>query len=134
VEGENTQLVQRAFEAFAARDVEGMTGLLDPEMEFVAPTASLAGQKTPYRGLEGLRAYFDDVSKIWEEIQAVPHEYREVNDKVLVLGRVYARGVNGLLVDSPAGWVWRVGDGKIVAGRVYTSRDEAMRAAGVQSG
>jgi ketosteroid isomerase-like protein len=44
---------------------------------------------------------------------------------------VYGRGVDGLLVDSPTGWIWTIDDGKIVAGRVFTSRQEALDAAGL---
>jgi ketosteroid isomerase-like protein len=130
--GENTALVERVFEAFTQRDVGAMVELFDPEAEFLAPTASLAGQKTPYRGVEGLHKYFEDVAKIWEELQVIPHTYREVEDKILVLGRVYARGANGLLVDSPVGWVWEVREGKILSGRVYTSREEAIEAVGLR--
>jgi ketosteroid isomerase-like protein len=129
--GENRALVERAFEAFAERDVEAMIELFDPDGDFLAPTASLAGQKTPYRGVEGLRKYFEDVGRVWQELQVVPHEFREIEDKILVLGRVYARGTNGLVVDSPAGWVWQVRDGKILSGRVYTSREEAIEAVGL---
>jgi ketosteroid isomerase-like protein len=78
-----------------------------------------------------MRQYFEDVARIWEELEVIPHEYREIDDQVVALGRVYGRGLDGLLVDSPAGWIWRVAGGKIVAGRVYTSRHETLDAAGL---
>ena len=105
---ESIELVQRVFEAFADRDVEAVLEIVDPDVEFFPPTASLAGQETPYRGHDGLRQYFEDVARIWEELEVIPHEYREVGDQVIALGRVYGRGLDGLLVDSPTGWVWRV--------------------------
>jgi ketosteroid isomerase-like protein len=124
-------LVRRAFAAFAERDLEAVLEVVGPDVEFFPPTASIAGHDTPYRGHEGLRQYFEDVARIWEVLEVVPHEYREVGGRVVALGRVYGRGVDGLLVDSPTGWIWTVAGGKIVAGRVYTSRQDALDAAGL---
>jgi ketosteroid isomerase-like protein len=124
-------LVRRAFFAFSERDVDALLGLVGPDVEFFPPTASIAGHETPYRGEEGLRQYLDDVARVWEVLEVVPHEYREVGDQVVALGRVYGRGLDGLLVDSPTGWIWTIDGGKIVAGRVFTSRQEALDAAGL---
>jgi ketosteroid isomerase-like protein len=129
---ENIELVQRVFEAFTGRDVEGVLEIVDPEVQFYAPTGSIAGHETPYRGHDGMRQYFEDVARIWEVLEVVPHEYRQTEDQVIALGRVYGRGLDGLLVDSPTGWIWKVTDGKIVAGRVYTSRQDTLDAAGLR--
>jgi ketosteroid isomerase-like protein len=129
---ENVELVRRAFEAFTRRDLEAVLEIVDPDVEFFAPTGSIAGRGTPYRGYEGMRQYFDDVARIWEELEVIPHEYREVNNHVVALGRVYGRGLDGLLVDSPTGWVCKIENGKIVRGEVFTSRQEALDAVGLQ--
>jgi ketosteroid isomerase-like protein len=130
---ENIALVRRAFDAFTQRDLEAVLELVDPAVEFLAPpTAELAGQSAPYRGLEGIRKYFEDVGRVWEELDVIPHEYRDHGDHVVALGRVYARGVDGLVVDAPAGWVWEMRAGKIVSGRVYTSREQALEAVGLR--
>jgi ketosteroid isomerase-like protein len=128
---ESIELVRRAFTAFRNRDVEAVLEIVDPGVEFFPPTASIAGHQAPYRGHDGLRQYFQDVARIWEVLEVIPYEYREVGDQVIALGRVYGRGLDGLLVDSPTGWIWKVEGGKIVAGRVYTSRQEALDAAGL---
>lgn len=129
---ENIELVRRVFDAFRDRDVEAVIEVVDPEVEFYAPTASIAGHAEPYRGHEGMRKYFEDVARIWDVLEVTPHEFREVDDQVIALGRVYGRGVDGLLVDSPTGWICRFSNGKIVEGRVYTSRQEALDAAGLR--
>jgi ketosteroid isomerase-like protein len=124
-------VVREVFEAFAQRDVEALEQLLDPEMEFFAPTAELAHGGEPYRGSDGIKRYFEDVERTWEEIRVVPQAFREAGDHVLVSGRVYARGRGGFLVDSPTNWVWRLREGLVIWGRVYDDRDEALRAAGL---
>lgn len=131
---QNIDLVRRAFDAFTQRDLEAVLELVDPTIEFLAPpTAELAGQKTPYRGPDGIRKYFEDVARVWDELEVIPHEYREMGDHVVALGRVYARGADGLVVDAPAGWVWELRAGKIVSGRVYTSREQALEAVGLHA-
>jgi ketosteroid isomerase-like protein len=35
------------------------------------------------------------------------------------------------VIDAPAGWVWRLRDGRIVEGRAYDSRRGALEAAGL---
>lgn len=130
---ENLAAVRRAFAAFSERDVEGMLEVVDPEVEFLPQqTATLARKGQPYRGHAGIREYFEDVASLWKELQVIPQEYRELDDTVLALGRAYGRRMDGLLVDSPAGWVWRLRDGKIVAGHVYTGREEALEAVGLR--
>jgi ketosteroid isomerase-like protein len=131
VSEENIELVRRVFDAFTRRDLEAVLEIADPAVEFFAPTASIAGHETPYRGHDGMRQYFEDVARIWEELEVIPHEYREIDDQVIALGRVYGRGLDGLLVDSPTGWIWTLSNGRIVKGQVYTSRQEALDAVGM---
>lgn len=122
-------VVKAVFAAFAERDVEGVLDLIDPEVEFTAMTNDFAGRTEPYRGHKGIREYFSDVAQVWEELRLTPHAYREVGDSVLVTGRVNARS-HSRIVDGSTGWVWRVRDGRVVYGRVYSSAAEAERAAG----
>jgi ketosteroid isomerase-like protein len=129
VSRQDIDVVRRAYAAFAERDAEAIAALADPEVEFLAPhTGALVREGQPYRGWEGLRRYIEDVAALWQEMQAIPQEFREIDDSIVVLGRVYARGKDGLLVDSPVGWVWRLREGKIVWGRGYESHEAALEA------
>jgi ketosteroid isomerase-like protein len=126
------ELVRELFSAFDRRDVEAVIAILDQDVQLLAPTADAANKGEPYRGHDGIRRYFVDVDRVWEELQISVHDFREVGDSVLVTGRVYARGEGGFIADSPTDWVWRFNDGKIVAGRVYTDRDAALDAVGLK--
>jgi hypothetical protein len=55
-------------------------------------------------------------------------EFRDLGDCVVTLGRIRARG-GGMVIDRPAGWVWRFRDGKLAWGRVYASHEEALEGA-----
>jgi ketosteroid isomerase-like protein len=127
----NIELVRRVFEAFTNRDIDAMLEELGPDVEFWGPTSSIARQGEAYIGHEGMRQYFADVGKVWRTLEVVPHDFRDLGDRVLVFGRVYARGEGGYISDSPTQWLWRIWGGKIVWGRVFTNRAEALAAAGL---
>jgi ketosteroid isomerase-like protein len=129
----NVDLVRRLYEAFDERDLQGMMAVTSPDLEWFPPqTASMVQRAEPYRGHEGLRTYFADVDRVWRRLDIIPRDFRDLGDRVLVLGRVYGRGEGGYISDSPAGWLWRVEGGTIIWGRVYLSRAEALQAAGLE--
>jgi ketosteroid isomerase-like protein len=127
----NIDLVSRVFEAFTRRDVDAMLELCAPDIEFWGPTASFAHAGDAYVGHEGMREYFADVARLWRVLEVVPHDFRDLGDRVLVFGRVYARGAGGYISDSPTQWLWRVRADQVVWGRVFTNRAEALAAAGL---
>jgi uncharacterized protein len=131
--GEDVQVVRRVFAAFVRRDVDAALEVMSPEVEFTAPeTQALVEKEISYHGHDGIREYFTDVSRVWEELEVSLHEYHELGEgRVLLVGRVRARGTRHQLVDEPAQWAWRIEDGLIVWGRVFTDREEAARAVGL---
>jgi ketosteroid isomerase-like protein len=125
-------LIRRVFDAFSRRDVEAVVALCDAGIELQLPTAQRANRGEPYRGHEGIRRYFEDVGRVWDELRVVPQEFRELEDgRVFAIGRVYARGGGGLVVDSPAFWLWRIRDGLVVRGQVFEDRRAALKEAGL---
>jgi ketosteroid isomerase-like protein len=124
-------LVRRVFEGFTRRDVEAVLRFADPAIELELPTARQANRGEPYVGHEGIRRYFEDVARVWEELRVVPQDFRELEDGVFVTGRVYARAASGLVVDSPAWWLWRIKGGLVRSGQVFENRDAALKAAGL---
>lgn len=123
----DVDVVRRVYAAFAQRSADELVDLLHPEIEFWAVTGEEIGRDEPYRGLEGMRRYMEDANAVWDELRLVPHEFELYGDLILVTGRVYARRP-GQVVDSSAGWHWRVRDGRVIYGRVFRSSEEAQRA------
>ena len=120
-------VVKEVFAAFAARDPERVMAVLDPDVVFIAVTGGILGRTEPYRGHEGMREYFRDVERVWDELILSPGEFEEVGDAILVTGRVSARSP-ARTVSGSTGWVWRVRDGLVVYVRVYASAAEAAAA------
>jgi ketosteroid isomerase-like protein len=125
----NVEIVRQVFAAFERRDVEAVVALSAPEIVFEPVTSRLAAGGHPYRGHEGMRHYFEDVSRVWQELRPSPEAFHEGADGLVVAtGRVYAWGV-GRVIDSPAGWLWRLRDGKLVYGRIFETPAGALQAA-----
>jgi ketosteroid isomerase-like protein len=122
-------VVRAVFAAFAERDVEGVLRFAAPEIEFSSVTSDYAGRTTPYRGHEGIREYFRDVARVWDELRITATDFREIGGQVLVIGRVSARS-HARLMSGSTGSVWRVRGGKVVYGRVYASAEDALAATG----
>ena len=127
----DAEVVRRMFAAFAERDRDGLLAVMDPEVEFLPVTANLTTGGVPYRGHDGIVRYLEDVARVWPELRLFPEEYRGADGMVVTLGRVVARG-GGMIIDRPTGWVWRMREGKIVWGRVYSTQEDALRAVGLQ--
>jgi uncharacterized protein len=131
--GEDVQVVRRVFDAFVRRDVDAAVEVMHPDVEFTAPrTQALVEKDVSYHGHDGVREYFGDVARVWEELEISLYEYHDLGGgRVLVVGRVRARGARHQLVDEPAQWAWRIEDDLIVWGRVFSDRAEAARSVGL---
>jgi ketosteroid isomerase-like protein len=118
-EERDLRLVKRAFEALSRRDVQTLLEVAAPDVEFLAPaTATLAREGRSYRGHDGIFRYMRVVARVWEELELIPDRYRPAGDgRVLVVGRVRARGQGGYIVDEGVSWLVDVRDGKLTRSR-----------------
>jgi ketosteroid isomerase-like protein len=127
----NVEIVQQAFAAFERRDPDLILAVCSTDMVFEPQTAQIAAAGEPYRGHAGMRRYMEDVGAIWQELRPAPDAFHEgENGIVVATGRVYAWGA-GRVIDSPAGWLWRVQDELLVYGRVFQTAAGALAAAGM---
>jgi ketosteroid isomerase-like protein len=127
----NVEIVQRLFAAFERRDAAVVVATCMPDVVFEPVTARVVGGGEPYRGHDGMRAYLADADRVWQELRLSPDAYYEGADgAVVATGRVYAWG-SGRVIDSPAGWLFRLRDGRITYGRVYETASGALDAAGI---
>jgi ketosteroid isomerase-like protein len=127
------ETVRDLYDAFARRDVDAAIALTHPGVEFWPHgTAERAARASPYRGHDGLRAYFDDVASVWEELRVEPDELRIAGDGVVAFGTAIGRS-GGQRVHQPVIWVWKLREGRVVSGRVIPTKAEALAALGLKS-
>jgi ketosteroid isomerase-like protein len=127
VDDRSRECVERLFDAFNRRDVDGIVELCDEEMEFYAVTAEEVGRSEPYVGNEGLRTYLEDVATVWEDLLVTPKQVEQRGESLLVQGRVYLRSRALGIRDMPTAWIWDLRDGRFVRGRVFVDPEEAVR-------
>jgi ketosteroid isomerase-like protein len=118
-------VIRRAYEAFAARDVEILRELSTPDIEIRAVTGVLAERTEPYLGHDGIAEYVADVSKVWDELDLEPVDFHPLQSgEVLVYGRVRARR-GSMRLDSANAWLWRLDGERIASVEVFGDLVEA---------
>jgi ketosteroid isomerase-like protein len=129
---DKVDVATRAVDAFNRRDVDGLFAeLATPDFEWHgAAVRALGGDE--YRGREGVERLHRDQSENWEELQNVAEEFRDLGDRVLVLGRLEGRGKgSGVPVDQPLVTIVDFRGERIWRARNYFDRAEGLRAAGL---
>jgi ketosteroid isomerase-like protein len=107
---DEADVVRAIYDAFARRDVEAALGYLSADCELhLVGTARLAGRSGPYRGHDGLREYFADVERVWQELVLHADDYRVIPGSVIVIGHVTGKR-EGLDVRRSSVWTWGVQD------------------------
>jgi ketosteroid isomerase-like protein len=128
-------VVRAVYAAFARRDLEAALEHLAEGVEFVpAGTASLIGRSAPYTGHDGVREYFADAARMWDDLTLHADDFRVSVGSVVVFGRI--EGVvarTGERFEASAVWVWQVRDGKATSMRA-TSLGAAAPAPADRSG
>jgi ketosteroid isomerase-like protein len=126
---DNVAVVKRLFEAFSKRDIDTIEEITDAGLLF-EPAPTFARPHRSYLGHSGMRQYFNDVADTWERLEVNIQEYRHAGSYVLAFGRIYAAG-GGSVADDPASFVWRLEGGKVVWGKVFRRRGEALDVVGL---
>jgi ketosteroid isomerase-like protein len=126
------ELARESFEAWSRRDAKWFVDNTTPEFEFVAAVmTTVEGEAGTVRGGEkGIRQYFTILDEPWESFVVDEMEYREVDDQVVCVGRLRAKGRgSGVEFDQPIAMVlWFRGD-KLARAQSFLDVDAAMDAA-----
>jgi uncharacterized protein len=127
---EYVDVVRRAAEWFNDRDLEALLGLFDEDAEWIEDPR-YPGAET-FRGPAGVERSIRKWWDAWGELAMLVDETIDLGDRVVVAGRVRARGHDSdVAVEAPFGGVYEFRDGKVIRVRVLGSREEALEAAGL---
>jgi ketosteroid isomerase-like protein len=128
---ENVELVRRAYDAFRRKDVEALVALHEPTCE-ISPLIVRVEGGTPYRGHEGVRAFWKDVHAAFDDWLPEPEEISDYGDTLIVRMHFRGRGRDsGVTIDQTVWQVITVQHGLSVWWAIYTSATEALAAAGL---
>jgi len=130
VSQENVALFRKVYDAFNRRDLDATLALMDDAVEGVPRIAAIEGS---YHGPEGMRRWWKSILDAFPDLIAEVGEVRDVRD--LTAAAVHLRG-QGASSDIPSDQrVWQVvrwRRGKCVWWRVFDTRDEALKAVGLE--
>jgi ketosteroid isomerase-like protein len=120
-----TELVRRAYAAFANRDWEAMAELAAPDFEMDLTDRVL--NPATYRGADGMRQFFAEVDELWESMDMQVERFIERDDEVLALLLVVITGRgSGLSLEDRIAQRWTARDGKLVRMRVHADPQAAL--------
>jgi ketosteroid isomerase-like protein len=124
------EMVEVLRDAYNARDPDAFAAVWNPDCEWHPFLTARVEGDPGYHGHNGIRAWFEDVDEMFSEMHVELERYREVGDRLLVLGEMNAKGSgSGDAVSSEVGWVVEPRGEKFQRGWAYMSHEEAQRAA-----
>ena len=129
---ETVAVVRAIYDAFAAGDVPKVVSLMAPDMEWNEAENFPYADGNPYRGPDAILAgIFARLGSEWDGFAAVPDEYLDAGDSVVVLGRY--RGTykaTGRAIDAQMAHLWRVRGGRAAAFQQFVDTLAVARATG----
>jgi len=134
---ENVEIVRRVYEAVARRDTATVLSLYDPNVEWDGARsrwAEVMPGMREFRGHEALRRFFREYYEMWETFEDDVQELIDAGDHVVCVVSSRGRGrASGLDVEwaGNAG-VWTIRDGKVTRVVWFSTREEALAAAGLR--
>jgi uncharacterized protein len=128
---ENVKALERHYEAFNRRDLEGLLEPFDPDVVFVEEPDVRPDAGT-HSGIDGMRTFFSAMFEGASDVGADPLEWIEHEDKVIVPIRLHGRfrhtGIEG---EAQFVHVWTVRNGRITRLHLYTDKEQALAAVGL---
>jgi ketosteroid isomerase-like protein len=127
---ENVELVRRSFEAFNARNVDGLVGLYDPDFELTFISGPRAGT---HKGFERVWAVIEDLLGGFDIWISEPLEFIESGDQVvaIVANRLRPKGGTSGEFEYRNGSVYTIHDGMILSLVGYPTPEAALEAVGL---
>ena len=129
---QDVALIRNLYEAFAKGDVPAVLAAMSPDIVWNEAENYPYADGNPYRGPEPILAgVFARIGSEWDGFAAVPEEYIDGGDTIVVLGRY--RGTyraSGRSMDAQMVHVWRLADGRITR---FDQRVDTLQSARVMT-
>jgi ketosteroid isomerase-like protein len=126
---ENVELAHRVVDAFNRRDLDALLALMDDDVEFVPPLASIEGQ---YHGHAGIRRWWEGQFSGLSDFTVEVIEVRDLGDLTVTLVRNRAQGaVSNAPVEERLWFVGEWREGKAIWSQSFRTEADALEAAGL---
>ena len=127
-----TEEIVRAWtQAFNRRDMDTLGEIAGPDFELVPYLSSMIESTAGYRGIDGLRRYFEEAESAWQSIEVRLDEVREFGERFVATGELRATGrASGLDVVLSLAWAGEVVEGRLAWIQTHETEAAALEAAG----
>jgi ketosteroid isomerase-like protein len=128
---ENVDMLRAGFDAFNRGDLEGFVADLAPDFEYI-PSGRLPDTEDSYRGPDEFKRFIGWLPDQFDDARMEAHDFIDADDQVVVSMTNHGRGKASGVETAWKVWVvWTFRDGKAVRGLGFTSKEEALKAAGL---
>jgi ketosteroid isomerase-like protein len=124
----NVELTRAAYLALNRGDVDWLVEHSDPRVEM--HFRGVAGEPVVYVGSAGVREYFRDAAEIWDSVEYLPEDIRDLGDRTFTVVRRRLRAKTcGLTLEDTVACVCALRDGVVAEIWAYRDIDEALAGA-----
>jgi ketosteroid isomerase-like protein len=128
---ENVEMVRAAIDAFNRGDLEGFVADVSSDFEYI-PSGRLPDAANAYHGPDEFKRFIGWLTEQFDDARLEVHEFIDADDQVVASVSNRGRGKASGIETSWNVWlVWTLRDGKAVRGQAFTSKREALEAAGL---
>ena len=124
--GDNTKVVQQAYDAFGRGDIPAFLGLLDEGITWSTPMTLPHGGE--FTGHAGVGRFLEGIGANWSSLVVIPEAVSDLDGNTVVgVARVDGTRTSGAKDGYGAVHVFTVGNGKITRFREYTTDLDTAR-------
>jgi ketosteroid isomerase-like protein len=129
---ENIQFVTEVLTAYNRGDLDALSEYFADDVDHRAVEGAI-DDHGPIHGMDAMRAYLQDWLEMFDDLHVDPVEMIDAGeDQVVTVLRFGGRAkLSGVETELTFAAVYTIRDGKIVRGREYATRDQALQAAGL---
>ena len=121
-------MLQRGVEAFNARDLVTFFACFDPNV--VHHNRTDEPEVRVYEGFEAFKGYAETWLEAFEDLRIEVREWVDLGDQVIEVAELRGRGsATGAPVEGSYVFLWLMRDGRIIEGREYATKEEALEVA-----
>ena len=130
---ENVKIVKVAYDTFASRGLEPFMEHFTHDVEYRAVVGA-PDDRGPIHGKEAVQAWLQDWIDMFDGFRMELVELVDAGEEMLVVAERYGgrAKLSGVDIDSTIWTVFTISDGKIASGHEYSSREQALEAAGLR--
>ncbi|HKH42060.1 MAG TPA: nuclear transport factor 2 family protein [Solirubrobacterales bacterium] len=127
---ENVELVRERYQQVNRRGFAAVADFLSPEFTMNSPQDVEASQA---HDKAGLQKWFEKMDEVWERLAFDPTEVSALDaERVIAVVHTSGRAKgSGIEIDQELTHLWTLSDGKAVRFETYSTKWEALEAAGL---